>query len=77
VVPVRVTEASITEEAFDPSLNPIRARVGLGLRVMSTDDLGYTSKGGALFLSYLRAREGLAAKVGSAAFGAIGLTGAP
>ncbi len=76
VVPVRVTEASITEEAFDPALNPIRAKVGLGLRVMSTDDLGFTSKGGAFFLSYLRAREGLAAKAGSAAFGTIGLTGA-
>jgi hypothetical protein len=77
VVPVRVTEASITEEAFDPSLNPIRAKVGLGLRVMSTDDLGFTSKGGSFFLSYMRAREGLAAKAGSAAFATIGLTGAP
>src|SRR5262245_60954783 len=44
VVPVRVTEFSITEEAFDVALNPIRAKVSLGLRVMSTDDLGYTHK---------------------------------
>ncbi len=41
VVPVRVTEFSITEEAFDPALNPIRAKVSLGLRVMTTDDLGF------------------------------------
>jgi hypothetical protein len=74
VVPVRVTEASITEEAFDPSLNPIRAKIGLGLRVMSTDDLGFTSKGGAFFLSYLRAREGLAAKAGAAAPAALGIS---
>ena len=30
VVPVRLTEFSVTEEAFDPSLNPIRAKVSLG-----------------------------------------------
>ena len=34
IVPVRVTEFSITEEAFDPALNPIRAKVSLGLRVL-------------------------------------------
>ena len=67
----------MTEEAFDPSLNPIRAKVSLGLRVMSTDDLGFTNRGGTIFLSYLRAREGLAAKAGPAGFAAIGLTGAP
>src|SRR5688572_3268750 len=39
VVPVRVTDFSITEEAFDSTLNPLRARVSLGLRVLSTDDL--------------------------------------
>ncbi|HRI18099.1 MAG TPA: hypothetical protein PL196_06215, partial [Burkholderiaceae bacterium] len=37
VVPVRITDCSITEEAFDPALNPIRAKVSLGLRVMTTD----------------------------------------
>ena len=41
VVPVRVTEVSITEEAFDARLNPIRAKVSLGLRVLSVDDLGF------------------------------------
>ena len=47
VQPVRVTELSITEEAFDPALNPIRARVSLGLRVMTTDDLGFDHRGNA------------------------------
>ena len=32
VVPVAVTSFSITEEQFDPRLNPIRAKVDLGLR---------------------------------------------
>lgn len=77
VVPVRVTEFSVTEEAFDPSLNPIRAKVSLGLRVMSTDDLGFTHKGGTIFVSYLRAREALATKAGSASLASIGLTNLP
>lgn len=77
VVPVRVTEFSVTEEAFDPSLNPIRAKVSLGLRVLSTDDLGFTHKGGTMFLSYLRVRETLATKAGSASLASIGLTNLP
>ena len=77
VVPVRVTDFSVTEEAFDPSLNPIRARVSLGLRVLSTDDLGFTHKGGTMFLSYLRVRETLATKAGSASLASIGLTNLP
>ena len=35
VVPVRLTDFSITEEAFDPTLNPIRAQVSIGLRELS------------------------------------------
>jgi len=77
VVPVRVTEFSVTEEAFDPALNPIRAKIGLGLRVMSTDDLGFTHRGGAIFISYLRAREALATKADSASLASIGLNALP
>ena len=77
VVPVRLTEFSITEEAFDPNLNPIRAKVSLGLRVMSTDDLGFTHKGGTIFISYLRAREALAAKAGKATLASLGITNLP
>jgi hypothetical protein len=77
VVPVRVTDISITEEAFDPSLNPLRAKVSLGLRVMSTDDLGFQHKGGTIFLSHLRTREALAAKTGSATLASLGLNNLP
>jgi len=62
ILPVRVTEYSVTEEAFDPSLNPIRARVTLGMRVLTVDDLGFSHRGGSLFMSYLQRKEGLAAK---------------
>src|SRR3984885_3561381 len=40
VAPVRLTEFSVTEEAFDVNLNPIRAKVSLGMRVLNVDDLG-------------------------------------
>jgi hypothetical protein len=77
VVPVRVTEFSITEEAFDSQLNPLRAKVSLGLRVMTTDDLGFDHRGAGVFLSYLRTRESLASKTGSATLQSIGLNNLP
>lgn len=77
VVPVRVTEFAITEEAFDPSLNPLRAKVSLGLRVMTTDDLGFAHKGGAVFLAYLRGRESLAGKAGNATLASLGIENVP
>jgi hypothetical protein len=63
VVAVRVTDLSVTEEAFDVALNPIRAKVSIGLRVLSVDDLGFRHRGGTLFMAYLRNKEGLAARV--------------
>lgn len=59
VLPVRVTEFSITEEAYDPALNPIRAKVSLGLRVLSIDDLGFGHTGSQLFMTYLQNKEQL------------------
>ncbi|NAZ73946.1 hypothetical protein GTQ99_00675 [Kineococcus sp. T13] len=75
-LPVRITELSVTEEAFDPRLNPTLARIGLGLRALSTDDLPYGSKGAALFLTAARRRERLAARRG-AGVQALGLGGTP
>jgi hypothetical protein len=60
ILPVRLTEFSITEEAFDVNLNPIRARVSLGMRVLSVDDLGFNHKGGSLYMSYHQNKERLA-----------------
>jgi hypothetical protein len=76
VVPVRITEFAVTEEAFDTKLNPVLARVSLGLRVMTTDDLPFGSKGAALYLTAARRRERLAARRG-AGVQALGLTRAP
>jgi hypothetical protein len=73
VVPVRVTDVSVTEEAFDVALNPIRAKVSLGLRVLSVDDLGFRARGGTLFMSYLRTKEALARRAGSVSLSTLGI----
>lgn len=77
IVPVRITELSITEEAFDAKLNPTRAKLSLSLRVLSVDDLGFDAKGGNLFLAYLQAKEALAASAPAGSFAALGITGLP
>ena len=77
ILPVRVTDLSITEEAFDTALNPTRAKVSLGLRVLNVNDLGFDHKGGNLFMTYLRQKEQLAAMLQGGALGALGLTGIP
>jgi hypothetical protein len=66
VVPVRFNEVSITEDAFDTALNPIRATVGVQLDVLTYDDLGIASVGGALSMARHIGLEVLA-RVGSAA----------
>jgi hypothetical protein len=73
VVPVRVTDLSVTEEAFDVALNPIRAKVSIGLRVLSVDDLGFRHRGGTLFMAYLRNKESLAGRAGSVPLSELGV----
>lgn len=60
VLPVRLTEFSITEEAYDVSLNPIRAKVSLGLRVLSYNDLPVTHPGYGMFLAHQVVKEVMA-----------------
>lgn len=60
ILPVRLTELSITEEAYDPNLNPIRAKVSLSLRVLNYHDLGLLSVGGTLFMAHQIAKEVMA-----------------
>ena len=71
VVPVRLTQFSVTEQAYDPGLNPIRARVQLGLRVLSYSDLETTNPGYHLFLAYQVTKE-VMAELGSGAAATIG-----
>jgi hypothetical protein len=75
VIPVRITDFSITEESFDPNLNPIRARVSLGMRVLSVNDLGFQHRGGNLYLRYQQEKERLAKLSTNGSFATLGITG--
>ena len=77
IVPVRLTEFSITEEAFDTALNPIRAKISLGMRVLSVDDLGFDQKGGSLYMAYQQQKEKLATKSSGGTLSTLGLGGMP
>lgn len=76
LLPVRITEFSVVEEAHDTRLNPIRARVSLGLRVLSIDDLAFGSKAAQLFMTAARRRDSLARRK-PPNMQALGLTGVP
>jgi hypothetical protein len=60
ITPVRITDIEITEEAFDPQLNPIRAKVALGMRVLNVNDVGFLNPAGALYMVYQVQKEALA-----------------
>jgi hypothetical protein len=77
VLPVRLTELSVTEEAFDPSLNPIRAKVSLGMRVLSVNDLEFSHKGSSIFMAYLQQKERLSALYQGGALSGLGITKIP
>ena len=60
ILPVRVAEFGITEEAHDAGLNPLRAKVSLGLQVLTYYDLSITHPGYHLFLAHQVVKEALA-----------------
>lgn len=60
VLPVRITGFTITEEAHDTRLNPIRAKAELSLTVLSYHDLPMLSPGNVLFLAHHIVKEVLA-----------------
>ena len=67
----------ITEEAFDPNLNPIRAKVSLSLRVLSVDDLGFDTRGGSIYMAFQRQKEQLARGNRSGGLSALGIEALP
>jgi hypothetical protein len=60
VTPVLITDLDITEELFDGQLNPIRAKVALGMRVLNVNDVGFLTPAGALYMAYQIQKEALA-----------------
>lgn len=60
VLPVRLTEFSISEDAHDENLNPTRATVTLGLRVLTYNDVPLVHPAYALFFAHQVVKEALA-----------------
>lgn len=77
IVPIRFTEFSIIEEAFDVNLNPIRAKISLGMRVLSVDDLGFDHRGGSLYMNYHQNKERLAQMFTSGTLNQFGINSIP
>jgi hypothetical protein len=75
IMPVRLTDLSVTEEAFDPNLNPLRAKVSLGMRVLTVNDVGFSHRAGVLYLAHQARKEALAARVARGVFGTLGIGG--
>jgi|SRR5829696_7946046 len=64
VVPVRLTELSIVEEAFDIHLNPIRAKVSFSFTTLGVNELGTSGRLAAIAIGQHRRLESLAALEG-------------
>ncbi len=60
VVPVKLTSFAISEDAFDSRLNPISAKVELGMQVLSYMEFTDSSIGRDAFLAYQKTKENLA-----------------
>ncbi|MET7788389.1 hypothetical protein ACWD9K_24940 [Streptomyces sp. 900116325] len=73
VMPVRLTELSINESAFDVNLNPIRASLGIGMKVLSVSDLPAGHRGADLYLAHLAQKEQLAAAARGGRLAELGL----
>jgi hypothetical protein len=62
VVPIMLTSFSVSEEAFDDRLNPIEAKIDVGLRVLTYIEFLKRSMGRDAFKAYHSSKEKLAAK---------------
>jgi hypothetical protein len=60
IVPVFLTSMKVTEESFDQSLNPIRAKIDLCLRVLERSELTKNSLGYDIHENRLNHKEALA-----------------
>lgn len=76
VMPVRLTELSVNESAFDVNLNPIRASLSLGLKVLTVSDLPAGHRGAELYMAHLAQKERLSGRTRPGSLAALGLTGA-
>jgi hypothetical protein len=77
IVPVHITDFTITEEAFDTQLNPVRAKVSLGMRVLTTNDLNSDSRASSIYMAYYQQKERLARMSKEGTLSALGISRIP
>lgn len=77
IAPIRLTDFSVEEQFFDTNLNPIHAKVSLGMRVLNVNDLGFRHRGGNLFMIYQQQKERLATLSTGGDFSRLGIGGIP
>lgn len=77
IAPVRITDMNIEEQFFDASLNPIRAKVSLSMRVLNMNDLGFRHRGTGLYMLYQQQKETLAKSALQGSFSVMGIGGLP
>jgi hypothetical protein len=75
IIPVRITELSVTEEAFDAALNPIRAKVSLTMRTLSVNDFPTDHPGWSLYLAYQETKERFSTLAQAAPLSQLGISG--
>ncbi|GAA3818081.1 hypothetical protein [Streptomyces chiangmaiensis] len=75
VMPVRLTELSVNESAFDVNLNPIRASLSIGMKILTVSDLPAGHRGADLYMAHLAQKERLAAAARGGSLGVLGLGG--
>ncbi|MET9394033.1 hypothetical protein ABZY20_27105 [Streptomyces sp. NPDC006624] len=75
VMPVRLTELSVNESAFDVHLNPIRASLSIGMKILTVSDLPAGHRGADLYMAHLAQKERLAAAARGGSLGTLGLGG--
>ena len=73
VVPVRLSEFSINESAFDVNLNPIRASLSLGVKLLTISDLPAGHRGAELYMAHLAQKERMAEAAAPGSLSAMGL----
>lgn len=75
VLPVRLTDFSITEEDYDVELNPVRAKVALTLQILNYNDLRWEKGGKQLFLPHHQQKEDIAQQGRSRDLSVLGIEG--
>ena len=77
VMPVTITDLTVTEESFDTALNPTRARLTLQMRILTPSDLPFTHAGSSVFLAYLSQQTDLAERQPAGALPHLGISSIP